>query len=212
MIVIPMAGLSSRFLKAGYIKPKYMLEAHGKSLFEHSVNSFRNYFQNTKFLFILNDQFNSESFVEKKIKILGIKDYIIINLNRSTRGQAETVYLGLKKICYNGEITIFNIDTLRIDFSFPINRNKFDGFIDVFLGKGKHWSFIKTTNIKSKLITQTSEKRRISNLCCTGLYHFNNLNDFFITYNHYISLPKKDWEKGELYVAPLYNYLFRQLF
>ncbi|EOA0230274.1 capsular biosynthesis protein, partial [Escherichia coli] len=36
MIVIPMAGLSSRFKKAGYVKPKYMLEAHGKTLFSHS--------------------------------------------------------------------------------------------------------------------------------------------------------------------------------
>ncbi|EII5689729.1 capsular biosynthesis protein, partial [Vibrio parahaemolyticus] len=26
MIVIPMAGMSSRFFKAGYDKPKYMLE------------------------------------------------------------------------------------------------------------------------------------------------------------------------------------------
>ncbi|EGR2739468.1 capsular biosynthesis protein, partial [Vibrio parahaemolyticus] len=29
MIVIPMAGMSSRFFKAGYDKPKYMLEATG---------------------------------------------------------------------------------------------------------------------------------------------------------------------------------------
>ncbi|EKO3985769.1 capsular biosynthesis protein, partial [Vibrio fluvialis] len=40
MIMIPMAGMSSRFFKAGYSKPKYMLEAKGKTLFEHSVLSF----------------------------------------------------------------------------------------------------------------------------------------------------------------------------
>ncbi|TOH10549.1 capsular biosynthesis protein, partial [Vibrio parahaemolyticus] len=44
MIVIPMAGMSSRFFKAGYKLPKYMLEAHGKSLFEHSLRSFESYF------------------------------------------------------------------------------------------------------------------------------------------------------------------------
>lgn len=31
MIVIPMAGMSSRFFKAGYTQPKYMLEAHGQT-------------------------------------------------------------------------------------------------------------------------------------------------------------------------------------
>ncbi|ECR5117115.1 capsular biosynthesis protein, partial [Salmonella enterica] len=34
MIIIPMAGLSSRFFKAGYTKPKYELKAHDKTLFE----------------------------------------------------------------------------------------------------------------------------------------------------------------------------------
>ena len=40
MIVIPMAGLSSRFTKAGYTKPKYMLPLAGKSVFAHSIESF----------------------------------------------------------------------------------------------------------------------------------------------------------------------------
>lgn len=49
MIIIPMAGLSSRFFKAGYTKPKYMLDAHGISLFDHAVNSFKAYFKTETF-------------------------------------------------------------------------------------------------------------------------------------------------------------------
>ena len=45
MIVIPMAGLSSRFFKASYDIPKYMLTAHDESLFDHSVKSFSQYFR-----------------------------------------------------------------------------------------------------------------------------------------------------------------------
>ena len=33
-IVITMGGLGSRFRKAGYTVPKYMIEAKGKTLFE----------------------------------------------------------------------------------------------------------------------------------------------------------------------------------
>ena len=32
MFIIPMAGLSSRFFKAGYNKPKYQLDLNGESV------------------------------------------------------------------------------------------------------------------------------------------------------------------------------------
>ena len=38
-IIIPMAGLSSRFTKSGYTLPKYMLYAGNKSLFRLAVES-----------------------------------------------------------------------------------------------------------------------------------------------------------------------------
>ena len=37
--IIPMAGESSRFFKAGFKIPKYLIEVKGKTLLEHSVNS-----------------------------------------------------------------------------------------------------------------------------------------------------------------------------
>ena len=63
MIIIPMAGMSSRFFKAGYDKPKYMLSAHGSTLFEHSVNSFKKYFNDTPFLFIVRVCYITTEFV-----------------------------------------------------------------------------------------------------------------------------------------------------
>ena len=42
-IVITMAGLGSRFRKAGYNVPKYMIEAHGKTLFEWSMESLKGF-------------------------------------------------------------------------------------------------------------------------------------------------------------------------
>ena len=42
-IVITMAGLGSRFRKAGYEMPKYMIEDHGKTLFDWSMESLKGY-------------------------------------------------------------------------------------------------------------------------------------------------------------------------
>lgn len=49
IIIFPMAGLSSRFAKAGYDKPKYMLDLKGNSVFFHAVNSFKNILKTLNF-------------------------------------------------------------------------------------------------------------------------------------------------------------------
>lgn len=203
-----MAGMSSRFLKAGYIKPKYMLEAHGFTLFEHAVNSFKKYFNKESFLFIVKDIFDTPSFVTKCAKSLGIKDFHIVVLDKETRGQAETVTLGLKALPdFHGSITIFNIDTFRPGFTYPDLSNLGRGFLEVFEGEGSNWSFVKAVNKESTQVCVTAEKKAISNLCCTGLYYFASSDEYLDAYNHYINLPQEQWENGELYVAPLYNFL-----
>jgi hypothetical protein len=211
MIVIPMAGLSSRFFKAGYEQPKYMLEAHAESLFDHSVKSFQKYFDTSKFVFIIRDVYDTLTFVQQRVMLLGIKDYDIVILNKETKGQAETVTLGLADYRNSIDaITIFNIDTFRPDFVYPSLDDLGDGYLEVFRGTGDNWSFVRPVNDLSTEINLTTEKNPISDLCCTGLYHFKNIQDYFSAYDYYLSLPKAQWEKGELYVAPLYNYLIKR--
>ncbi len=212
MIVIPMAGMSSRFFKAGYTLPKYMLEAQGETLFWHSVKSFDKYFSSHPFLFIVKDIFDTPLFVEEQAKKLGIKNFYISILNEDTRGQAETVALGLKtleeqEINYSGSITIFNIDTFRKNYKFPNLEEKDNGYLEVFRGSGNNWSYVKPKNEYTTIVIETAEKKPISNLCCTGLYHFANKDDYLLAFTSYLKKPIKEWDKGELYIAPLYNEL-----
>lgn len=203
-----MAGLSSRFYKAGYTKPKYMLEAHGKCLFDHSVLSFEKYFDDTPFMFVIRDVDGALSFVRERCKCLGIKMYEIIVLQKETRGQAETVSLGLETSEWQGPITIFNIDTIRPGFTFP-NQKDADGYLEVFRGEGDNWSFAKKESINSDRVIETAEKRPISNLCSTGLYYFSSRHLFTKAYEFVLGRPQFEWDKGELYVAPLYNHLIK---
>jgi len=208
MIVIPMAGMSSRFFKAGYKKPKYMLEAHGKTLFDHSINSFKKYFETELFLFIVRDVYDSPAFVEKRARAIGIRNFKITILNEETRGQAETVTVGIESIPdYKGPISIFNIDTFRPGFIFPNVGDLGDGYLEVFKGEGSNWSFVKPLHENTTQIIQATEKNPVSNLCCTGLYYFRDVNEYLKAYYTYLSLPEDSWEKGELYVAPIYNIL-----
>tara|TARA_B110000211_G_C14092983_1_gene560431 strand:+ start:3431 stop:4153 length:723 start_codon:yes stop_codon:yes gene_type:complete len=211
MIVIPMAGKSSRFFKAGYHKPKYMLEAHGKTLFEHSVCSFKQYFDTEKFLFIIQNSVDVKLFVELYANKLGIKDYKVISLQGDTRGQAESVYLGTKGWVKSEEgLTIFNIDTFRPGFTYPKIIETCSGYLEVFRGQGSNWSYAKPESINSTRVIKTAEKKRISDFCCTGLYFFKTFKLYEKAYLNYLNIPPSEWEKGELYIAPLYNYIINE--
>jgi dTDP-glucose pyrophosphorylase len=208
MIVIPMAGASSRFYQAGYKKPKYMLESNGKTLFDYAVGSFERYFDTELFLFIIRDIDNTVDFIQESVNSLGIKKYEIIILDSKTRGQAETVALGLKKYQKSkNSITIFNIDTFRPSFIHPKLEELGDGYLEVFRGTGANWSFVRPESSSSTKVNLTTEKNPISEYCCTGLYYFKSCADYFESYNNYVAKPIAEWEKGELYIAPLYNYL-----
>lgn len=136
-----MAGLSLRFLKAGFTLPKYMLYVGNKSLFNLAISGFSNYFENCTFLFIARDIFETRVFIEKECEILGIENFEIIILESPTKGQAETVFLGLNRsqIRDDEPITIFNIDTFRPSFKFPEKIIELDGYLEVFEGEGANW-------------------------------------------------------------------------
>ena len=212
MIVIPMAGLSSRFFKAGYSKPKYMLEAKGKTLFEYSVESFSEYFNKEHFVFIVRDVYGTVSFVNDKCKLLGIKSYEVFLLHQESRGQADTVGIALKNINYNLDesLIIFNIDTFRLNFSIKEKLQGVDGYLEVFLGGGDNWSYVKKSDEDSEKVVLTTEKKPISNLCSNGLYYFSKIIYFLESYDEYLKKDESEWSGGELYVAPLYNCLIER--
>lgn len=204
-----MAGMSQRFTAAGYDVPKYMLEAHGRSLFDHAVLSFRSYFGQIPFLFIARDVAGTGAFIEERARALGIADARTVLLDRPTRGQAETVALGIEEASAQPEapLTIFNIDTFRPGFEFPEWIAECDGYLETFVGEGSNWSFVRPKVDQPDRVQETSEKRPISDYCCTGLYHFGAAQLFNDAYSPSSELKPDELEAGELYVAPLYNRL-----
>ena len=203
-----MAGLSSRFFKAGYTKPKYQLDLNGETVFAWSVCSFEKYFATDKFIFIYRDIYNTKTFLEKEIKKLGISNYELICLQKETLGQADTVYQGIKNIDSDEEIYIFNIDSKIVNFTKPTWVDKCDGYLEVFKGVGNHWSFAKPENENSRKVIRTTEKERISDLCSDGLYYFQKKSVFEKLFLD--AKAKGNTSKNEYYVAPLYNDLIAQ--
>lgn len=204
-IVITMAGLGSRFKKAGYNVPKYMIEVKGKSLFEWSMISLQG-FQDiaTSYIFIVRKEDNSEAFIKAQCKKLAIKTYHIVPIQSVTDGQATTVMLASQYWKKEEALMIYNIDTYVEVNEMNSSQIKGDGFIPCFNGEGDHWSFVKVND--QGIAVEVREKDRISEHCTLGAYYFKTCGLYENLYNDYYS-DNKNLEKGEKYVAPLYNYL-----
>jgi len=209
IFIIPMAGLSSRFFKAGYTKPKYQLDIKGESMFSWSVSSFHKYFKTDTFVFVCRDVYDTPNFIRNEISKLGILDWKIVCLKNETRGQAETVYLGVEELITTSEninfrcddMYIFNIDSKIIDYTKPSFVGTCDGYLEVFNESGEHWSFVEPGDDLS--VKRTTEKERISDLCSDGLYYFKSVSEYMELFTEIVDAGK--FVKNELYIAPMYN-------
>lgn len=210
MIVIPMAGVSRRFAEAGYSRPKFMLDLGGVPVFDHAVASFAHYFDTLPFLFVSRNLPGIAEFIAARAQALGLADFAVALIDRPTAGQAETVEIGLRDagIGASESVTIFNIDTFRPGFRFPGAAwcAHSDGFLEVFRGSGANWSFVAPSPTTAEPIAlRVAEKDPISDLCCTGLYHFGAADLFFQA----LAAERRHPSMNELYVAPIYNHLIR---
>ena len=193
--------------------PKYMLEAHGKTLFDHAISGFSKYFDSERFLFIARDVHETENFVRARAKALGIRQFDVVILGQKTAGQAETVSLGIQSINIDRDetLTIFNIDTFRPNFRYPeiFNKRDIDGYLEVFIGEGTNWSYVEPSGDSNYGVSRTAEKVRISELCCTGLYYFNSVNSYLLTFEKFRNIAYDKYGLSELYIAPMYNLLIQ---
>ena len=202
-IVITMAGLGLRFREAGYTVPKYQIEVRDKTLFEWSMSSLENFF-GEPFIFIVRKADNATDFIQKSCAKLGI-DGKIIELEKLTRGQAETAMFAEKFWLEDEPLLIYNIDTYVKPGQLKTEVIRGEGFIPCFEAAGTHWSFVKLDD--SGKAIEVREKQRISNHCSIGAYYFKSAKLYADLYkNFYVN----DSGRVEQYIAPIYNLLIKR--
>lgn len=205
-IVITMAGLGSRFKKAGYEQPKYMIEVRGRTLFEWSMESLVA-FREEPHIFIVRRADEAKDFIEGMCQKLGIVRRKVIEIEEMTKGQAETAMLA-KGIWQDGEpLYIYNIDTYVERGELRPETIQGDGFIPCFEAPGDHWSFVKLA--ADGKATEVREKERISSHCSIGAYYFRSCKLYAELYRKLYE-EQGHLEKGERYIAPMYNLLIEQ--
>lgn len=202
-----MAGEGKRFRKIGFTCPKHEIIAQNHSLFELSLLSLKDFF-NEEFLFIVRKGHYKVSFIDEKCKLIGIDQYKIIEIDKLTAGQAETALYADQYISLSDSVVIYNIDTYVEEYC--IKRSDispgFDGFIPAFPADGDKWSFVLLDD--NNQVVDIAEKERISNLGTIGLYYFKSWNNYKEIYMKYCSEVQRRYK--EIYIAPLYKYMIDQ--
>jgi dTDP-glucose pyrophosphorylase len=208
-IVVTMAGDSGRFFREGYTKPKYEISVKNKSLFAWSVESLSAFYNsNCHLIFIGRKDFSPQKFIEKECKTLGIKNFEVLLLDSITNGQATTALAAEPALSSkDARLFIYNIDTHVTPNVLTPDMQKTNGWIPCFHAEGDSWSFVRAD--ENNRVIEVREKKRISSLATIGLYGFSSFSIFAEAYRNFYS-DKSKLEKGECYVAPLYNYLISQ--
>ena len=207
-ILITMAGLGTRFREAGYTVPKYQIEAKGKTLFAWSMESLAG-FQDPEndYIFVVRREDHAEDFIRQTCQKMGIENVKVVELSHTTDGQATTAMLAKPYWDPDSALLIYNIDTYVEAGQMRADQIEGDGFIPCFHAPGDHWSFAKLDD--EGRVTEVREKVRISDNCTLGAYYFSSCALYEQLYDEYYAQTDR-LEKGEKYVAPLYNHLIEK--
>lgn len=205
-IVIPMAGLGSRFANAGYDKPKPFIDVNGATMIERVLENLQT--PDAKFI-LLARQEHVDAEPEIVRKLLARGDVEIVPVSKVTEGAACTIALARPVLDPDAPMLIANCDQI-IDFECAayirdaVSRD-LAGSILVFHDKDRDpkWSFAKLG--PDGLVTEVQEKKAISDLATVGLYYFARAHYFMDSALDMIA--KNERVNNEFYVCPVYNYL-----
>jgi len=209
-VVVTMAGRGSRFYEAGYTVPKYEIMAHGKSLFDWSMLSLKNFLTpDARVIFVCLEENKSSSYVRQRCDALGLRDVRLVELNQITDGQATSAYISRGHWLASEPLLIYNIDTYVNPRALRPDQicSGSDGWVPCFQVPGDHWSFVKLG--ENGWAVDLAEKQRISNLASIGLYWFARAECYKQAYDRFFA-DSNNLVRGERYIAPLYRQLISE--
>jgi len=207
-IVIPMAGEGSRFVKAGYEKPKPFIDVDGKPMIERVMENL--HYEDARFILIA----RKADLIKENVLVSQLQsryNVVFIGIDKLTEGTACTVLFARNYINNDEPLLIANSDQL-VDISIPefINdcfNRKLDGSILTFTDAERNpkWSFARPG--ENGLVVEVQEKKAISEFATVGIYLFSKGKDFV---NAAIDMIiNNDRVNNEFYTCPVYNYMLK---
>jgi len=211
-VVIPMSGMSSRFVAAGYDIPKYLIEIDGKKVIEHIVKL---YPEDSDFVFIINDKHEKETNIVEVLEGI-VKRKKIVTIPCHKKGPVFSVSQFEDLIDDNEEVIVnycdFSIFWDYRHFRAYIDAVECDGCVICYTGFHPHmlgsdnYAFCRTDDRNG--ILEVREKQpftddKMSEFASAGNYYFKK-GSYIKKY--FKKLMDEDINiNGEYYVSLIYN-------
>ncbi len=206
-ILIPMAGLASRFTNEGFKLPKPLIKVDGQTLIEHTIKTLD---LNGRYIFVTRDFGNKEHNTQLSNLLKEIcPGCVEIKLNHTTKGSVETCMQALEYINNDDELIITNCDQRTewesSEFINFIKNTNIDGCVVTYSSNNPKNSFCQVDSNDD--IVQIVEKNPISNIALIGLHYWKKGTHFVDS----AKLLMKDLSDSpkEPYVSETYNYLIK---
>lgn len=200
-VLIPMAGLGSRFKDAGFSFPKPLIEVNGKPMIQMVVDNLN---LKANFIYLVLSEHLKQYNLKQMLNLITPKCKII-EVKGLTEGAACTTLLAKKFINNNNPLLIANSDQIiewnSNEYFFGINSEKLDGSILTFNATHPKWSFVKKNNMGN--VIEVAEKKPISNEATVGIYYWKKGKDY-VKYAEQM-INKNIRTNNEFYVCPVFN-------
>jgi HAD superfamily hydrolase (TIGR01509 family) len=217
-VVVPMAGLGSRFKQAGYTVPKPFIPVFDKPMIQWVIDNMKVRPEvygdlvvdapwSLKFHFIVQQAHLNAYNFDELCRSCGI-DYTITPILEVTEGAACSVLLAKEHINNDEPLVTVNSDQFlewnQNEFYRALCNDGYDGCISVFEQNNPadvKWSYSKVNELG--FVTEVAEKKYISNWATTGIYGWARGSDYVRYAEQMIS--KDIRVNNEFYVCPVYN-------
>ena len=200
-VLIPMAGAGKRFVDAGYIFPKPLIEIRNKPMIQWVIESLN---INANYIFIIQKEHQKKYNIKSVLNILK-PNCKIIELDGITEGAACTTLLAKKYINNSDPLIIANSDQYinwnSSEALYDFNSKNLDGAILTFEAIHPKWSYAKCD--ENGFVSEVAEKKVISKNATVGVYYWKHGSDYVASAENMIK--KNIRVNNEFYVCPVYN-------
>lgn len=197
-VLIPMAGLGSRFAEKGYGTPKPLIKIFGRPMIQHVIDSLD---IDGNYIFIVQKEHRIKYHLDDVLDEMA-PGCSIVEVDGLTDGAARTTLFAKELINNNKPLVIANSDQVVVWSSsdFQALLSHADGALAVFKASDPKWSYVKLSNA---LVSEVAEKKVISSTANVGIYAWAKGSDY-VKYAEQM-IAKDIRTNNEFYVAPVYN-------
>jgi dTDP-glucose pyrophosphorylase len=200
-VLIPMAGLGSRFSQAGYSFPKPLIEVNGQPMIQRVVENLN---IEANYIFLVQEEHFDKYNLNQVLNLIK-PECKIIKISGHTEGAAVTALYAKQFIDNDNPLLIANSDQL-IEWDsgeclYAFGADTLDGGILTFKSTHPKWSYAALG--EDGFVTEVAEKKPISQNATVGIYYWAHGSDF-VKYAEEM-IVKNIRTNNEFYICPVFN-------